>query len=83
VNTRIQNRFIIFVVTFLFLAACQPSPYPRVSLVEQMPAPPVSLEEPRKLPLRVAIAAVISPQATFETYAPLIDYLSKQLDRPV
>lgn len=82
-NEKIQNRFIIFAVTLLLLTACQPSPYPRVSLAEGTSAPQVGAYEPRKLPLRVAIAAVISPQATFETYAPLLDYLSKRLDRPV
>lgn len=34
-------------------------------------------------PLRVAIAAVISPQGTAESYAPLLDYLSARLNRPV
>ena len=34
-------------------------------------------------PLKVAIAAVISPQGSAESYAPLLDYLSKKLDRPV
>jgi phosphonate transport system substrate-binding protein len=34
-------------------------------------------------PLQVAIAAVISPQGTAESYAPLLDYLSAKLNRPV
>jgi len=38
---------------------------------------------PGRLPLRVAIAAVISPKATFDTYSPLLDYLARRLDRPV
>lgn len=37
----------------------------------------------RKLPLRVAVAAVLSPEATFDIYGPLLDYLSVRLDRPV
>lgn len=36
-----------------------------------------------KLPLRVAVAAVLSPKATFDIYAPMLDYLSQHLDRPV
>ncbi len=36
-----------------------------------------------RLPLRVAVAAVLSPQATFETYEPLLDALSRRLNRPV
>lgn len=35
------------------------------------------------LPLRVAVAAVISPKATIEAYAPLRDYLAEKLGRPV
>jgi phosphonate transport system substrate-binding protein len=34
-------------------------------------------------PLRVAIAAVISPKGSAESYALLLDYLSQHLDRPV
>ena len=34
-------------------------------------------------PLKVAIAAVISPQGSAESYAPLLDYLAQRLDRPV
>lgn len=34
-------------------------------------------------PLRVAIAAVISPQGSAESYALLLEYLSQKLDRPV
>lgn len=36
-----------------------------------------------RLPLRVAVAAVISPKATIETYASLRDYLAEKLGRPV
>lgn len=35
------------------------------------------------VPLRVSVAAVVSPQGTLESYQPLLDYLSHQLDRPV
>jgi phosphonate transport system substrate-binding protein len=34
-------------------------------------------------PLKVAIAAVVSPQGTAESYAPLLEYLSAKLNRPV
>jgi phosphonate transport system substrate-binding protein len=78
-----MNKKLHTLLLFLILAACQTAPYPRVSLAEQTPALEVNAEEPRKLPLRVAVAAVISPQATFETYEPLLEYLSARLDRPV
>jgi phosphonate transport system substrate-binding protein len=35
------------------------------------------------VPLRIAIAAVISPQGTADSYAPLLDYLEQKLNRPV
>ncbi|MFW6042565.1 MAG: phosphate/phosphite/phosphonate ABC transporter substrate-binding protein [Chloroflexota bacterium] len=35
------------------------------------------------LPLRVAIAAIISPEGTVESYDPLLKYLVERLDRPV
>jgi len=35
------------------------------------------------VPLRVAVAAVISPKGTVESYTPLADYLEERLDRPV
>ncbi len=35
------------------------------------------------VPLRVAVAAVISPKGTVESYQPLLDFLSAQLDRPI
>jgi len=35
------------------------------------------------LPVRVAIAAVISPQGTLESYTPLLEYLEEKLGRPV
>ncbi len=35
------------------------------------------------VPIRVSVAAVVSPQGTLESYQPLLDYLSHQLDRPV
>jgi phosphonate transport system substrate-binding protein len=35
------------------------------------------------VPLRVSVAAVVSPRGTAESYQPLLDYLSEALDRPV
>lgn len=35
------------------------------------------------VPLRVSVAAVISPRGTAESYQPLLDYLSEALGRPV
>ncbi len=71
------------VITALLLAACQRQslPYVRLSQAGQ-PLPTFEPGRPSRLPLRVAIAAVISPQATLDTYGPLLDYLSLRLNRP-
>jgi phosphonate transport system substrate-binding protein len=50
------------------LSALQPLPTPRVSGI---------------VPLRVSVAAVISPRGTVDSYQPLLDYLSRKLERPV
>lgn len=35
------------------------------------------------IPLRIAVANVISPTGTLESYSPLVDYISEKLGRPV
>jgi len=35
------------------------------------------------VPLRVAVAAVISPKGTVESYSPFLSYLEKKLNRPI
>ncbi|MBW8011112.1 MAG: phosphate/phosphite/phosphonate ABC transporter substrate-binding protein [Chloroflexi bacterium] len=69
----------------IFAIACANSEdLPYVELVQEGDtAAAPELGEPSRLPLRVAIAAVISPRATLESYGLLLDYLSSHLDRPV
>lgn len=68
----------------LTLGACRKADYPYVRLdVEAEGAVVAVARAPGRLPLRVAVAAVISPKATFDTYSPLLDYLAQRLDRPV
>ncbi len=43
---------------------------------------PMNLSAP-VAPLRIAIAAVISPEGTVKSYQPLLDYLSAKVGRPV
>ncbi|GAB4558943.1 MAG: phosphate/phosphite/phosphonate ABC transporter substrate-binding protein [Anaerolineae bacterium] len=71
------------VLVVLLTTACQRDEYPEVHLSVEG-GPVVAPERSTgRLPLRVAVAAVISPKATFDTYSPLLDYLSRQLDRSV
>lgn len=69
----------------VLLGACASGPavssIPQINLSELQPLPSGPLNA--VTPLRVSVAAVISPQGTVESYQPLIDYLSRKLGRPV
>lgn len=52
-----------------------------ISLTQLEPLPAAAQDDVR--PLRVAIAAIISPQGTVDSYSLLLDYLSSHLNRPV
>lgn len=79
------TRSMIKVLLLLFLAACKPvaqqpiAGYVDLSDLQPLPA----LSNTGAAPLRVAVAAVISPQGTTESYAGLLNYLGEQLGRPV
>ncbi len=71
--------FILF-----FVASCGPAaqPYPTIVLSDPEPLPACD-SVANTIPLRVAIAAIISPQGTAESYTPLLDYLGTRLSRPI
>jgi phosphonate transport system substrate-binding protein len=74
--------FTVGLVTVWFavnLAQAEELPY--VDLSQREPLPAVAQAE--VVPLRLAVAAVISPQGTFESYSALAAYLSDKLGRPV
>ncbi|NWF71189.1 MAG: phosphate/phosphite/phosphonate ABC transporter substrate-binding protein [Chloroflexi bacterium] len=60
-------------------AATSSQPGIQLSSLHPLPAPPAS----EIIPLRISVAAVISPRGTVESYQPLLDYLSDALNRPV
>lgn len=77
-------RYLSFILSLLLLASCAAPPAPsspviHLSDLEPLPANPSD----DVVPLRVAVAAVISPKGTAESYQLLLDYLSQKLDRPV
>lgn len=77
-------RTVLFLLALLLLLlpACrtgQPAAVINLSRLEPLPAAPS--DEVR--PLRVAVAAIISPQGTVDSYTPLLNYLSLRLERPV
>lgn len=66
----------------LWVAACASTPTtPAIDLTDLRPLEPVADEG--VIPLRIAVAAVLSPQGTLESYQPLLRYMSEQLNRPI
>ena len=74
----------ILLLILIFVSGCSPvlqtKPIAHVDLNNLQPLPTPSQEG---IPLRVAVAAVISPKGTVESYSALIDYLSEKTGRPV
>lgn len=65
------------------LAGCQEAPpVAAVRLTTEGPAGPGS-PAPRRAPVRIAVAPVLSPRESFRLYASLLDYVAAKLDRPV
>ena len=77
----------IFFLLLLMLLTVSCSPLPetevvgRVDLNNLQPLPTPAGHD--AVPLRVAVAAVISPKGTVQSYAPLLLYLEEKLNRPV
>lgn len=76
---------ICFFPLSFFLGACATTApaMPYVNLSRLDPSLDTAYSVHSILPLRVAVAAVISPRGNVESYGPLLDYLSQHLDRPV
>lgn len=80
-------RWCLLIATLVWgLAGCagaapSAAPVAYVNLHDLQPLP--EPENTAVVPLRVAVAAVISPQGTVESYTPLLEYLSKALGRQV
>ena len=75
----------LLLLLILVLTACSAIPQTEVvgnvdlNNLQPLPTP----EEHQAVPLRVAVAAVISPKGTLESYSPFLDYLEAKLNRPV
>jgi phosphonate transport system substrate-binding protein len=78
------TSFLIFLISVL-LSSCALSPTATaVEYVDLNTLSPLPIPINNQItPLKVAIAAVISPQGSAESYALLLEYLSTKLDRPV
>ncbi len=69
----------------LLLSGCFPpvraAPLPYIDLDQREPLPAIAPAQVR--PLRIAVAAIISPQGTAESYGDLATYLSEKVGRPI
>ncbi|MBP7044723.1 MAG: phosphate/phosphite/phosphonate ABC transporter substrate-binding protein [Chloroflexi bacterium] len=76
-------RYLFLIAAFLFLSGCAApaAQAERIDLMELRPLPRPSTTA--VLPLRVAVASIISPRGTMDSYEPLLAYLGEKLDRPV
>ena len=76
---------IVLLLIFTLLVSCSPVSQTHlagsVDLNNLQPLP--TPEGYKAIPLRVAIAAVISPKGTLESYSPFLKYLETKLNRPV
>lgn len=76
---------LLLMLLVLFVAGCSGSPTPtavvEVDLTNLQPLPASYSEG--VMPLRISVAAIVSPQGTAESYQPLLDYLSQASGRPV
>ena len=80
---RLLADFIFIVLITVFLSSCAPAANPDAFVdLNNLSLLPTPMEN-EVIPLKVAIAAVISPQGSAESYQLLLEYLSSELDRPV
>ena len=81
-----MKKVILLVLVFtLMVVSCAPQDQTevagKVDLNNLQPLPtPEGFET---IPLRVAVAAVISPEGTVQSYSPLLNYLEDKLNRPI
>lgn len=75
----------LFFLLILLLVSCTALPQTEVAgtvdLSDLQPLPTPKGHE--TVPLHVAVAAVISPKGTIESYSPFLDYLEAKLNRPI
>jgi phosphonate transport system substrate-binding protein len=77
-----MTRFLLF-FSLIFLIGCSATSTNTavIQLSSLQPLPEVPATKVK--PLRVAVAAIISPQGTADSYAPLLNYMSNKLERPI
>jgi len=77
-----RRLFLLLFPVVGLLVACSTTQSSAVINLSQLE--PLPVEVPTEVtPLRVAVAAIISPKDTLDSYKPLIEYIGERLDRPV
>lgn len=79
--TEMKKILLLVLVLTLVVGCTQTTEKNVINLSNLQPLPVYADSE--IVPLRISVAAVISPKGTVESYQPLVDYLSQQLNRPV
>lgn len=75
-------RYLLLLLALFVLSGCAtPQATASVNLSDLQPLPEVDATAVK--PLRVAVAAIISPKGTADSYGPLLEYLEAELERPV
>lgn len=80
---RFGRKTLFLLAGVLLLTACARPAYRQVSLRTAEPSPTAAPTLAGPPPLRVAVAAILSPQSTLHIYDRLAEYLSEELNRPV
>lgn len=80
---RSSYEYSLFLLIAFLLSGCSApaSPEIYIDLSQRQPLPAIAPAE--IVPLRLAVAAIISPQGTAESYGELAAYLGEELHRPV
>ena len=79
-----MDKYWLFCLLLFLSTTCgaaQAAPLPYVDLTQRSPLPAIA--DTKIVPLRIAVAAIISPQGTTESYTEFANYLGKALGRPV
>jgi phosphonate transport system substrate-binding protein len=85
-HTSLPTILLATAIFFSLLATTgcdRPKDTPQISLKEKVSVTPETQKELVPGTIRIAVAAIISPKETFQSYRNLLDFISEQIDRPI
>jgi phosphonate transport system substrate-binding protein len=84
ISQRAAGIILLAAPLLILLSGCAQAQAESVSYVDLSQREPLPAAAPGEVvPLRLAVAAIISPEGTAESYSGLADYLGQKLNRPV